>query len=108
VSDGDSPSDAQRPLEVALEDRLERRIRLYADRLNRRLAPPDAPQLVAVDDDRDLAEVVMLLCEIALEFDERQAGLAADLRSGELRSRELADEHARRRRARRTLPRRHT
>ena len=86
----------QRPLTVALEARVERRIRLYADRLNRRIAPPDDHDLFDVDDDDDLAATVMLLCEIALENDERRSGLAAHALTGELCSREIADEHLRR------------
>jgi hypothetical protein len=58
----------------------------------------------AVDDDRELAAVVMLLCEAALDADEQQSGLAADPLTGELRSREVAEERGRRRRARRAGP----
>jgi muconolactone delta-isomerase len=96
VSDSDELVGQQRPLAVVLEARLERRIRVYADRLNRRIAPPDNDDLFDVDNDDDLAATVMLLCEIALENDERRSGLAAHPVTGELCSRELADEHRRR------------
>jgi hypothetical protein len=96
MSDSDELLGPQRPLTVALEARLERRIRLYADRLNRRIAPPDNHDLFDVDNDDDLAATVMLLCEIALENDERRSGLAAHEVTGELCSRELADEQLRR------------
>jgi hypothetical protein len=96
MSDSDELLGPQRPLSVTLEARLERRIRLYADRLNRRIAPPDNHDLFDVDNDADLAETVMLLCEIALENDERRSGLAAHPLTGELCSREIADEHLRR------------
>jgi hypothetical protein len=88
---------AQRPLTVALELILERRVRLYADRLNRRLGESSDSDLYNVDEDEDLAQIVMLLCEIALEADERRSGLAADPLTGEMRSRELVEERARRR-----------
>ena len=97
MSDSDELLGPQRPLTVALEARLEWRIRLYADRLNRRIAPPDNHDLVDVDNDDDLAATVMLLCEIALENDERRSGLAAHALTGELCSREVADEQLRRR-----------
>ena len=97
MSDSDELLGRQRPLTVALEARLERRIRLYADRLNRRIAPPDNHDLFDVDNDDDLAATVMLLCEIALENDERRSGLAAHALTGELCSREVADEQLRRR-----------
>jgi muconolactone delta-isomerase len=96
VSDSDELLGLQRPLTVALEARLEWRIRLYADRLNRRIAPPDNHDLFDVDNDDDLAATVMLLCEIALENDERRSGLADHPLTGELCSREIAEEHVRR------------
>ena len=96
----------QRLLEVALELRVERRVRLYTDRLNRRLAPPDGRDLLDVEDDSDLAASVMLLCEIALERDERDSGLAADPFTGEVCSRLLVDEQTRRQLARAGMPRR--
>jgi hypothetical protein len=88
---------ASRPLTVQLEGRLEHRIRLYADRLNRRLASEGDTDPYDVDDDDDLANVVMLLCEANLDQDEDAHGLASDQATGELRSRELADEQAKRR-----------
>jgi hypothetical protein len=99
VSDSNEPIGPQRPLTVALEARLERRVRLYADRLNRRIAPPDNHDLFDVDNDDDLATTVMLLCEIALENDERRSGLAAHAVTGALSSLEVAEEHRRRQRA---------
>jgi hypothetical protein len=87
---------AQRPLTVALELILERRVRLYADRLNRRLGESGDSDLYNVDEDEDLAQIVTLLCEIALEADERRSSLADPL-TGEMRSRELVEERARRR-----------
>lgn len=96
MSDGNELLGPQRPLTVALEGRLERRIRLYADRLNRRIAPSDNHDLFDVDNDDDLAATVMLLCEIALENDERRSCLAAHPLTGELCSRDVAEEHLRR------------
>ncbi len=99
-----SPSDdwledllSERPLTVALELTIERRIRLYADRLARRLAELGDDDPYDLDDDRDLAGLLMLLCEAALDMDERNSGLGADPLTGQLRSREVADEEARRR-----------
>jgi muconolactone delta-isomerase len=96
VSDSDELLGPQRPLTVALEARLERRVRLYADRLNRRLAPPDNRDLFDVDNDDDLAATVMLLCEIAVENDERRSGLAAHPVTGALCSQDVATEPLRR------------
>ena len=105
---GVSPSDdwlddllSERPLTVALELTVERRIRLYADRLARRLEQVGDDDPYDIDNDRDLAGLVMLLCEAALDMDERNSGLAADPLTGQLRSRDVADEEARRRLMRR-------
>ena len=89
---------AHRPLTVELELRLERRIRLYADRLNQRLAKEGDTDPYQLDHDEDLANVIMLLCETKLDEDEHAAGLASNQITGRLVSREQADEHARRRR----------
>ena len=91
---------ASRPLTVQLELRLERRARLYADRLNRRLAAQGDTDPYDVDQDEDLANVLLLLCETQLDEDEHANGLASDQITGHLTSREQADEHARRRRHR--------
>jgi len=107
MSDGRGGLDdplAQRPLVVELERIVERRVRRCAERLNRRLASAGASDPYVVDDGRELARVVMLLCEAALEADEQRSGLAADPLTGELRSREVAEERDRRRCARRAAP----
>ena len=88
--------EAPSPLE-RIELTIERRIRLYADRLARRLAELGDDDPYDLDDDRDLAGLLMLLCEAALDMDERNSGLGADPLTGQLRSREVADEEARRR-----------
>jgi hypothetical protein len=56
-----------RPLTLELELSLERRIRAYAERLNARLADGDP---FDPSDDSDLAALITLLCESALEADE--------------------------------------
>ena len=89
---------AHRSLVVRLELRLERRIRLYADRLNRRLAAYGDAIPYDVEDDRDLASLVMLLCETSLDEDEDASGLTGDQITGHLISREVADEQSRRKR----------
>ncbi len=91
---------ADRPLTVALELRLERRARLYADRLNRRLPAQGDTDPYNIDVDEDLANVLMLLVETALDDDERACGLASSQITGHLISLEVAEE-TRRRRARR-------
>jgi len=83
---------ASRPLRVELTLPLERRVRLYADRLNQRLAAQGDTDPYDVE----LANVIMLLC--AFDDDEQTSGLASDQATGRLISRELADEQARRRR----------
>jgi hypothetical protein len=88
---------ARRPLSVELELRLERRVRLYADRLNRRLAEQGDTDPYDVELDEDLANVIMLLCETKLDEDELAGGLASDQISGRLTSRDVADERVRRR-----------
>lgn len=93
---------ARRPLLVDLELWIERRVRLYADRSNRRLALEGDTDPFDVDDDGDLAQVIMLLCEEGLAHDERESGLACDELTGRLFSREIAEEHLRRRREQQT------
>jgi hypothetical protein len=88
---------ASRRLSVELEQQLERRARLYGDRLNQRLAAQGDTDPYDVDDDHDLAQILMLLAETALDHDEHATGLASDPVTGHLISRELADERARRR-----------
>jgi hypothetical protein len=63
---------SHRPLVVDLERPLERRVRAYAQRLNYRLAATGDNDLYKVNDDVELAQVVMLLCETALDADEQQ------------------------------------
>jgi hypothetical protein len=89
---------AERPLEVTLPATLERRIRLYIDRLNRRELAEGADNAYDVDSDSDLALIVLLLTEIALERDERHHALVADRLTGILTSREVAEEASRRQR----------
>jgi hypothetical protein len=89
---------ANRAVRVQLELRLERRLRLYADRLNRRLAAQGDTDPYDLGDDDDLANVIMLLCETQLDEDEAGNGLASDQVTGRLLSREVAHESARRRR----------
>ena len=60
-----------RPLEVDLELTLERRVRAYAERLNQRIARSGDNDLYDTSKDTELAQVVMLLCESALDSDER-------------------------------------
>jgi hypothetical protein len=60
-----------RSLEVDLELTLERRVRAYAERLNKRLARSEDSDLFDTSKDAELAQVVMLLCESALDSDER-------------------------------------
>jgi hypothetical protein len=86
-----------RRLTVELEQGLERRARLYADRLDRLLAAQGDTDPYDVIDDDDLAQILMLLAETALDHDEHTTGLASDPVTGHLISRELADERARRR-----------
>ena len=62
-----------RELTVDLEGALERRVRAYGERLNARLAVEGDDDPYDLDDDRDLAQVVMYLCETALD-DERMSG----------------------------------
>jgi len=62
---------SSRTLEVDLELTLERRVRAYAQRLNERLARSGDNDLYDTSEDRDLAQVVMLLCETALDSDEQ-------------------------------------
>jgi len=88
---------ADRPLTVALELRLERRARLYADRLNQRLAAQGDCDPYNIDVDEDLANVLMLLVETALDDDERACGLASSQITGHLISLEVAEEASRRR-----------
>jgi hypothetical protein len=66
---------ADRPLTVQLEQRLEHRIRLYADRLNRRLAAQGDTDPYSVDEDHELAHVIMFLAETKLDEDEQAHGL---------------------------------
>ena len=89
---------AGRPLTVELRRRIEHRIRLYADRLNRRLAAEGDTDPYRVDDDRELAHVIMFLVETKLDEDEDAHGLTSDQATGELITREQADERERRRR----------
>lgn len=63
---------ASRPLTVELELLLERRVREYGERLNTRLAQSGDDDLYDLADDRDLAQLVMLLCETALDAEERR------------------------------------
>jgi hypothetical protein len=60
-----------RGLEVDLELPLERRIRAYGERLNARLALDGDREPYDLSDDDDLAAVIMLLCEAALDADEQ-------------------------------------
>jgi len=83
---------ADRPLTVQLELRLERRARLYADRLNQRLAAQGDTDPYNPGVDEDLANVLMLLVETALDDDERACGLASSHITGHLISLEVADE----------------
>ena len=62
-----------RELVVDLEGTLERRVRAYGERLNARLAAERDDDPYDLEDDRDLAQVVMFLCEAALD-DERMRG----------------------------------
>jgi hypothetical protein len=62
---------ACRPLTVQLEQRLEHRVRRYADRLNQRLAAEGVDDPYVLDGDQELANVVMFLCEAKLDEDER-------------------------------------
>ncbi len=93
---------ADRPLTVRLEAGLERRARLYADRLNGRLAKQGDTDPYDTRRDDELANVLMLLAETALD-DERACGLASDPVTGQLTSWEVAEETGRRR-ARRDYP----
>jgi hypothetical protein len=61
---------AQRPLTVEFEGLLERRVRAYGERLNARLANTGDLDLYDLGDDHDLAQLVMLLCEAALDVDD--------------------------------------
>jgi hypothetical protein len=61
-----------RRLEVDLEPALERRIRAYAKRLNARLAIEGDRDPYDLADDEELAAVIMLLCEAALDADEQR------------------------------------
>ena len=87
MDDRDDPLNdllAARPLSVELELRLERRARLYADRLNQRLGAQGDADLYDIDDDRELAQILMLLCETALDNDDD----ASDPITGHLRPRD--------------------
>jgi hypothetical protein len=61
---------AHRPLQVDLELTIEHRVHAYAQRLNARLAQTGDSDPYDTRDDRDLAQVIMLLCETALDSDE--------------------------------------
>jgi hypothetical protein len=63
---------ASRRLEVDLEVAIERRVRAYGERLNARLALEDDGDPYDVSDDEELAAVIMLLCETALDADEQR------------------------------------
>jgi hypothetical protein len=88
---------AERPLTVQVEQRLEHRIRLYADRLNRRLAAQGDTDPYRVDDDHELAHVIMFLAETKLDEDEHADDLTSDHATGQLIPREQADKRERRR-----------
>jgi hypothetical protein len=62
---------AHRPLTVDLELVVERRVREYGARLNARLAESGDGDLYDLADDGELAAVIMLLCEAALDADEQ-------------------------------------
>jgi hypothetical protein len=62
---------AHRPLQVDLELTIERRVHAYAQRLNVRLAQTGDSDPYDTSQDGDLAQVIMLLCETALDSDER-------------------------------------
>ena len=61
---------ACRTLAVEFELVMERRVHEFGRRLNARLAEGGDHDLYDLSDDRDLAQVVMLLCEAALDADE--------------------------------------
>lgn len=87
----------RRPLFVELDGALERRLRAYADRLNR--AEPEEP-LFDFDDDEDLASALLCAAESGIEADERAHGLAGSI-FGDLYSVDVMDEAVRRRREQR-------
>jgi hypothetical protein len=61
-----------RRLEVDLEPVLERRIRAYAVQLNARLAREGDRDPYDLSEDEELAAVIMLLCETALDAEEQR------------------------------------
>jgi hypothetical protein len=63
---------ASRRLEVDLEVAIERRVRAYGERLNARLALEGDHDPYDLSDDEELAAVIMLLCEAALEAEEQR------------------------------------
>jgi hypothetical protein len=62
---------ANRPLTVDLELVVERRVREYGAQLNARLALEGDRDPYDLSDDEELAAVIMLLCEAALDAEEQ-------------------------------------
>jgi hypothetical protein len=63
---------ASRRFEVDLEPGLERRVRAYGERLNARLALEGDRDPYDLGEDQELAAVIMLLCEAALDAEEQR------------------------------------
>jgi hypothetical protein len=61
---------AHRPLQIDLELTIERRVHAYAQRLNARLAQSGDSDPYDTSQDGELAQVIMLLCETALDSDQ--------------------------------------
>lgn len=68
---------AHREIAFDLELILERRVRSYGEQLNARLARRGDTDLCDLTDDRDLAQLIALLCEAALDAETERSGIAA-------------------------------